>query len=98
MSLAVVLKQFMRDKKRTLGKLAELTQEVDVRAEKQTVAMKFRGVPKRTLGHWYNGNAKRPRTWEEIILVARALDLKQAETDELWDSLWTRSSESLLHG
>ncbi len=83
MSLAVVLKQFMLAKKRTLGRLAELTQEVDARAEKQTVAMKFRGVPKRTLGHWYNGNAKRPRTWEEIILVARALDLNQAETDEL---------------
>ena len=83
MSLAVVLKQFMRAKKRTLGKLAELTQEVDARAETQNVAMKFRGVPKRTLGHWYNGNAKRPRTWEEIILVARALDLNQVETDEL---------------
>lgn len=24
--------------------------------------------------------------------------LTEAETDELWDSLWTRSSESLLHG
>ncbi len=83
MSLAVVLKQFLHAKKRTLGKLAELTQQVDARAEKQNVAMKFRGVPKRTLGHWYNGDAKRPRAWEELVLVATALDLNETETNEL---------------
>ncbi len=82
-TLTGVLKKFMREKKRTLGKLAELTQQVDARAEKQNVAMKFRGVPKRTLGHWYNGDAKRPRAWEELVLVATALDLNETETNEL---------------
>lgn len=83
MTLATVLANFMRAKKRSLGKLAELTQEVDARAEKQKVELKLRGVAKRTLANWRNGNVSHPRVWEELVLVALALDLNEAETNEL---------------
>lgn len=83
MILAIVLTKFMHAKKRSLGKLAELTQELDARAEKQNVEVKLRGVAKRTLANWRNGIVKHPRLWEELVLVAAALELDAAQTDEL---------------
>lgn len=40
-------------------------------------------VPKMTLVHWLNGDVKKPRLALEVVRLARALRLSQAEADDL---------------
>lgn len=41
------------------------------------------GVPKNTLINWLNGRVTRPRHWRDLLLVADALRLSEAEADRL---------------
>lgn len=41
------------------------------------------GVSRRTLENWLHGQIRRPRHWEPVIRVARALHLPESETDAL---------------
>lgn len=41
------------------------------------------GVPPKTLNHWLHGNVARPRRWQEVVKVASALHLTEAQTDRL---------------
>jgi hypothetical protein len=40
-------------------------------------------VPKMTIVHWLQGHVKRPRAWEDVVRLARALHLNRVEADEL---------------
>jgi len=53
------------------------------------------GVSRRTLENWVHGNVKRPRNWEPVLEVARALHLSAAETDRLLRSAGQPSLASL---
>lgn len=41
------------------------------------------GVPQMTIVNWLEGRVKRPRTWQDIVRLARALHLSWRETDTL---------------
>ncbi|MDJ0753517.1 MAG: NB-ARC domain-containing protein [Ardenticatenaceae bacterium] len=41
------------------------------------------GVPKMTVVNWLNGRVKRPRSWESLLKVARAMRLQKEEVETL---------------
>lgn len=41
------------------------------------------GIPRRTVANWISGVVTRPRTWHDLLRVAHALGLTEAETNEL---------------
>lgn len=41
------------------------------------------GVPRKTLNHWLSGQTLRPRHWQDVVRVAIALHLDEAQTDRL---------------
>ncbi len=43
------------------------------------------GVPKTTIVNWLIGRVTRPRHWQDLVMVAGALRLSEAEVDELLD-------------
>jgi predicted ATPase len=53
------------------------------------------GVSRRTLENWVHGHVKRPRNWEPILEIARALHLSAAEVDGLLLSAGQPSLASL---
>jgi hypothetical protein len=41
------------------------------------------GIPRTTLAGWLNGETHKPRVWQDVAQVARALRLERGEADEL---------------
>lgn len=41
------------------------------------------GVPRRTVANWLAGSVARPRTWHDLLRVARSLGLGEAEANEV---------------
>ncbi|HRE48559.1 MAG TPA: helix-turn-helix domain-containing protein [Aggregatilineales bacterium] len=52
------------------------------------------GLPRRTVANWLNGEARRPRYWEDVLKIARSLALTTAQTDDL---LHCAGFPSLVH-
>lgn len=44
---------------------------------------KLSGIPQRTIANWLNGDILKPRRWQDLVRVAVALHLSEAETTAL---------------
>lgn len=55
-------------------------------------------VPKTTIVNWMQGRVDRPRAWQDIVRVAEALRLSEADTTRLLQSAGHRSVAELLLG
>jgi tetratricopeptide (TPR) repeat protein len=40
-------------------------------------------VPRKTINHWLSGHVLKPRQWQDLVRVAQALHLDEAQTDRL---------------
>jgi predicted ATPase len=54
------------------------------------------GVPKQTIHHWLEGSVHKPHTWQSLMKVARALDLKKAQANVLLHAANQLSVDTLL--
>jgi tetratricopeptide (TPR) repeat protein/transcriptional regulator with XRE-family HTH domain len=54
------------------------------------------GLPKRTIAHWLEGIVARPRDWRDLVRVAAALHLDEADTTRLLHSARHASVAQLL--
>ena len=44
------------------------------------------GIPKPTIVNWLEGRVRRPRSWQDLVKLAKALRLRQAEVGKLLKS------------
>ena len=65
------LEYFIRRANSTAGRLA------------QQLAEQRQPIPRRTMYKWLKGDAKRPRYWQDVVKIARALYLNEMEANQL---------------
>jgi tetratricopeptide (TPR) repeat protein len=54
------------------------------------------GIPQKTITNWLGGVVKKPRSWSDLVKLARVLHLTEAEATELLQSAGHPSIETLL--
>lgn len=67
------------------------------------------GIPKSSIENWLSGYSRRPRNWQDVVKLAKALHLSPSETDQLlraaehptikalWDAADTEDMKLLEH-
>lgn len=60
-------------------------------------AAKLANLPKNTLVNWLTGRVQKPRDWQPVVQLARALRLTKTETEELLDAAGHPPLADLAH-
>ncbi|HEX5692136.1 MAG TPA: hypothetical protein VFX76_19105, partial [Roseiflexaceae bacterium] len=55
------------------------------------------GIPRTSIDNWRAGTAQRPQQWQPLLIIARILELSQAEVDELLSAANHPSLATLAH-